>query len=64
MNRQYPDRINTRSIDTVVTGELGQWIFLGGAINKINEQNNATLHATKRYSDLDTNYRVKVNIIQ
>lgn len=64
MNRQYPDRINTRSVDTIVTGQLGQWIFLGGAINKINEQNNATFHSTKRYTDLNTNYRIKVNIVE
>lgn len=63
MNRQYPDRINTRSIDTTVSGELGQWIFLGGAINIINEQNSSTLHSTRRDTDLDTNYRIKVNII-
>ncbi|MCU7819751.1 MAG: hypothetical protein KZQ57_13010 [gamma proteobacterium symbiont of Lucinoma myriamae] len=64
MNRQYPERINTRSVDTTVTGQLGQWIFLGGAINKVNEQNSATFHSTKRQSELNTNYRIRVNIIK
>lgn len=64
LDRQYTDRINSRSMDTTVTGELGQWIYLGGAINKINEQNSAVFHSSKRYSELDSNYRIKVNIIQ
>ena len=64
MNRQYSDRINTRSVDTIVTGELGQWIFLGAAINKINEQNNSTFYSTRRHSDVNTNYRIKVSLIE
>lgn len=63
MNRQYPDRINTRSLDTVVTGKLGQWIYLGGAINQLNESSGGYTHSTKRFSELDTNYRIKVNTI-
>lgn len=63
MSHKHPDRINTRSVDTVVSGRLGEWIFLGGAMNQINKQNSGTLYSTKRHSELDTNYRIKVNII-
>lgn len=63
MDRQYPDRINSRSVDTVVTGTIGQWIYLGGAIGQLNENNSGFTHSTKRHSQLDTNYRIKVNII-
>ena len=63
MSREYPDRINTRSVDTVVSGRLGEWIYLGGAMNQTNEQNGGTLYSSKRYSNLDTNYRIKVNTI-
>lgn len=63
MSREYPDRINTRSVDTVVSGRLDQWIYLGGAINQTNEQSSGTLYSTKRHSDLDMNYRIKVHIV-
>lgn len=63
IDRQYPDRINSRSVDTVVTGTIGQWIYLGGAIGQLNENNSGFTHSTKRHSELDTNYRIKVNII-
>ena len=63
MNRQYPDRINTRSIDTVVTGKLGQWIYLGGAINQLNESSSGYTHSTRRLTELDTSYRIRVNTI-
>lgn len=63
MNREYPDQINTRSIDTIVSGRLGQWIFLGGAMNQMNEQSGGTFYSTKRYSEQDANYRIKVTVI-
>lgn len=63
MNREYPDRINTRSVDTIVSGRLGQWIYLGGANSQSNKQSSGALYSTKRHSDLDMNYKVKVNII-
>ena len=63
MNRQYPDRINTRSVDTVVTGKLGQWIYLGGAINQLNENSSGYTHSTRRSTELDTSYRIRVNTI-
>ncbi len=63
MNREYPDQINTRSVDTIVSGRLGQWIYLGGAASHSNEQSNGTLYSTKRHSDLDMNYKVRVKII-
>ncbi len=63
MNREHPDRINTRSIDTMVTGKLGQWIYLGGAINQLNQQSGGYTYSTKRRSELDSNYRIKVTDI-
>ncbi len=63
MSEQYSGRINTRSADTIVTGRLGQWIYLGGASTQINQQDNGTLYSSKRRSELDMNYRIKVNII-
>lgn len=63
MNRQYPDRINTRVIDTVVTGKIDQWIYLGGAISELNKKNSGFIHSSKRFSELDSNYRIKVTII-
>ncbi len=63
MSRKYPDRINTRSVDTVVSGRLGEWIYLGGAMNQINNQSSGTLYSTRRHSELDMNYRIKVNIV-
>lgn len=63
INREYPDQINTRSVDTVISGHLGQWIYLGGAVNQMNDQSNGTLYSSKRHSDLDMSYRIKVNII-
>jgi len=63
MDRRYPDRINTRAVDTVVSGKIGEWIYLGGAISQLNEKDSGFTHSTKRNSDLDTNYRIKVNII-
>ena len=63
MDREHPGRINTRSIDTIVTGKLGQWIYLGGAINQLNEQTSGSVYSTKRRSKMDSNYRIKVNII-
>lgn len=63
LSRTNPGHINSRSMDTVVSGRLGQWLYLGGATNQINEQSSGTNYATKRYSDLDMNYRIRVNII-
>ena len=63
MNRAWPDRINQRSLETVVTGKLGQWIYLGGAMNQINTQNNGYTHSTRRFTELDTAYRIRVNKI-
>jgi hypothetical protein len=63
MNREYPDRIDTRSLETIVSGRLGEWIYLGGASNQINEQSRGTLHSSKRYSNQDANYRIRVNLI-
>jgi len=63
MNREYPDRINTRAIDTVVTGRVGQWIYLGGADSQVNEQSSGYTYSTRRDSELDTHYKIKVNII-
>lgn len=75
MNAQYPDQINVRSLDTSITGTLGEWIFLGGAINEFNSQNinynfkhnnndsSIKRYATKRNSDLETNYYIRVNTI-
>ncbi|WP_198264842.1 hypothetical protein [sulfur-oxidizing endosymbiont of Gigantopelta aegis] len=63
MNREYPGRIDTRSMETIVSGRLCEWIYLGGASNQINEQSSGTLHSTKRYSNQDANYRIRVNLI-
>ncbi|MCW8931528.1 MAG: hypothetical protein OQL19_14975 [Gammaproteobacteria bacterium] len=63
MNQEHPNRINTRSVDTVVTGRLGEWIYLGGAVNQTNEQGSGTIYSTKRFSDQDMSYRIKVNTI-
>ena len=63
MNRKHPDRINTRAIDTVVTGKIGQWIYLGGAGNQVNEQSSGYVYSTRRHSELDIHYKIKVNII-
>ncbi len=63
INRAYPDRINQRSLESVVTGKLGEWIYLGGAINQLNTQNNGYTHSTKRFTRLDTSYRIRVNKI-
>lgn len=64
MDKEHPNRINTRSIDTVVTGKLGQWIYLGGTTNQLNEKEHGKTYSTKRRSDLDNNYKIKVNIIE
>jgi len=63
LNRANPGQINIRSVDTIITGKVGQWIYLGGVINQINEQNSGFIHSSKRRSELDTGYRIKVNII-
>ncbi|MCP3848719.1 MAG: hypothetical protein GY694_00570 [Gammaproteobacteria bacterium] len=63
LNREHPGQINTRSVDTVVSGQLGQWIYLGGAVNQSNNQSNGTLYSTKRHTDMDMNYRIKVTIV-
>ncbi len=63
MNRAYPDRINQHSLETVVTGKLGEWIYLGDAMNQINTQNNGYTHSTKCFTELDTSYRIRVNKI-
>ncbi len=63
MNRAYPDRINQRSLATIVSGKLGEWIYLGGAMKQGNTQENAYTHSTKRFNKLDTSYRIRVNKI-
>lgn len=63
MNREYSKRIDTRSIETTVTGDIGQWIELGGAINRVNEQLDGINYSTNRYSELDSNYSIRVSII-
>ncbi len=63
LSRTNPGHINSREMDTVVSGRLGEWIYLGGATNQINEHTSGTTYATKRYSDLDMNYRIRVSII-
>ena len=75
MDSRYPDRINTRSLDTSITGTLGEWIFLGGAINKLNSKNinsklgyknnelNVSRYSTRKNSDLETRYSIRINTI-
>ncbi len=63
MNRAYPDRINTRSLETVISGKIGDWIYLGGAMNQINSQSGGYTHSTKRFTELDTSYHIRVNKI-
>ena len=75
MNAQYSNQINVRSLDTSITGTLGEWIFLGGAINELNSKNvnynfkhnnndsNIQRYSTQRNSDLETNYYIRVNKI-
>ena len=63
MNRTYPDRINNRSLETVVSGKVGEWIYLGGAMNRIKTQSGGYTHSTKRFTELDTSYRLRVNKI-
>ncbi len=63
MNRERPKWIDTRSIETIVTGNVGQWIELGGAVNQANEQTDGINYSTKRYSELDTHYSIRVTII-
>lgn len=63
MSDRYSGQINTRSADTMVTGRLGEWIYLGGANSQINQNSQGTLYSSNRRSELDMNYRIKVNII-
>jgi|GEM_PF-2013040 len=63
MDKHYSGRINSRSMETVITGRLGEWIFLGAANNEEHKQSNGLTHSTKRYSTLNSNYRIKVTII-
>lgn len=63
MNREYSKHINTGSIETIVSGDIGQWIDLGGTINQLNEQADGINYSTSRYSELDSNYSIRVSII-
>jgi type II secretory pathway component HofQ len=64
MNQEYPDRINTRSMNTTVTGKVGQWIYLGGTMNQNNEKSKTSGYSTRRKSSLDTTYKIKVSVIK
>lgn len=75
IDAQYPNRINSGSLETSVTGSLGQWIFLGSAMNERNLQNNSNhlvyknsdlkirQYSTRRNSDLESSYSIRVNTI-
>ncbi len=63
LDPRYPDRINTRSIDTIVNGKLNQWIALGGSNQSLHRNNQQILSSTKHQSDLNNNYYIRVSII-
>ncbi|MCU7835521.1 MAG: hypothetical protein KZQ83_09750 [gamma proteobacterium symbiont of Taylorina sp.] len=76
MSKQNADWINTRSLNTSITGRLGQWLYLGGAATEDNAKNissgisyenakiGGTRYSTKRYSDLEMDYSIRVNLIE
>lgn len=64
LNRQYPGHINSRSVDTIVSGRLGQWIYLGGLSQKSRTSGNGTLYSTKRHSELNGSYKVRVTLLE
>ncbi len=63
MNRAYPDRINSHALETVISGKVGEWIYLGGAMNQINSQSGGYTHSTRRFTELDSSYRIRVKKI-
>jgi type II secretory pathway component GspD/PulD (secretin) len=64
VNRQYPGRINSRSVDTIVSGRLGQWIYLGGLSQKNRTSGSGTLYSTERHSELNGSYKVRVTLLE
>ena len=75
INNRHPEQINTRSLETSISGQLGEWIFLGGVVNEQNTQQlnnklayknkdiNISKYSTKRNSDMESNYSIRVNKI-
>jgi len=76
MNQHNADWINTQSLDTSITGRLGQWIYLGGAATQGNTNNinsgisyresqmSAQRYSTRRSSELEMDYSIRVNLIE
>ena len=81
MDNRHPGWIETRSLDTSISGKLGEWIYLGGAMTEVNKHQteqglgynsadrgrdgkfNARRYSTRRTSDIDSSYSIRVNTI-
>jgi type II secretory pathway component HofQ len=63
LSKENPERINKRSVNTMVTGQLGEWIYLGGASTQHNDKERGFSYSTKRRSQFDTQYKMRVTIL-
>lgn len=62
LNLGNKDVINTHSIDTVVSGKLGEWIKIGGAMQTVTAQQDSIAHSTEDHSTLTRHMAIKVEI--
>ena len=63
LNKRYPGQINTRSLDTTVSGQLDQWIFLGDISNTNNTRTQGITYKNKERSESNSGYKIRVSII-
>jgi len=63
LNKRYPGQINTRSVNTTVSGQLDQWIFLGDISNTINTRTQGFIYKNKGRSESNSGYMIRVSII-
>ena len=63
LNKRYPGQINTSYLDTTITGQLDQWIFLGDITNTNNTQTQGITYKNKGRSENNSGYLIRVSII-
>ncbi len=63
LNKRYPGQINIRSLETTISGQLDQWIFLGDITNTINTRTQGITYKNKGYSKNNSGYLIRVSII-
>jgi len=64
LNRQHPKRIDVKSIETTVSGNLDEWIPVGQALNSLGNNAKGTTYQTKNTNQNNFQFYIRVKKVK